>query len=308
MRSPIVLASLALVVAGCTSKPKPTTITASSPAHTADARVRDRTGSPVVVVAPFENPAHASVAWKDLGSGMSAALERMLLRQTNLDVWIESGPRNGQSRRGRDSMPADVDVIIEGRLTDFYHTADLPMGLKDSSTPEAVVALDVRVVEPETGRVVAADHILGHAPAGSTPSKELYAGLDFGSYAFWSTPLGRASHDAIQQTVARLRNLVPKGDVGLRITSVHAREVELRGPLGDVRVGDELYVFVSEASDEDADPDVAPPETMLTDPDLHRPIRVRVTALGAGFATGWLLGRADERSLTGAAVRRAPSS
>ncbi len=178
----------------------------------------DRT---VIAVAPFANPDKPRLDWPDLGLKVSEAMRRTLLNEG--DFVVRTGPdidklvsaRGFGSKGGAKGVaPVDVDFILTGKVTDFHHTAWLP---KDASRwsffwrrTEAVVAIDWKVIDVRTRRVVAADHTYGnHDASGKTKPEESYYGLDISTYLFWNTPLGKASRKAIDKSIKRMRAMLP---------------------------------------------------------------------------------------------------
>lgn len=200
--------------------------------------------SVIVVVAPFDDPSRAPNYSRGVGQAMSDAYSRALIRKGGYQVRINeqlaaearrfarfdasgsatsAGARTRSTRsaassadlsaerqRARDQLGRDredVDYVIIGKVTDFYHTRDLPneasrwgfIGRRN----EAIVSVDLRVVDMQTMRVVGTDHLMGTANAGRTDSRELYENVALDSYLFWNTPLGRAGRRAIDRAVNR---------------------------------------------------------------------------------------------------------
>ncbi|MEM7227894.1 MAG: hypothetical protein AAF432_03680, partial [Planctomycetota bacterium] len=248
-----------LVVPGCGSGKKNLPSPLAAPPTAVDTSVRTINNGQqrVVVVGAFTNPRMPSVAWPDIGSGMSRALAQSILNQGKVDVWIDAGlsakvqrivagPSAQQARDIRliKSEHQDLRWVIVGRVTDFKLTTELPEEIVGDSSPQAIVALQFDVIDVDAHRVVISDHVLGTAPAGKTPAEELYAGIDFGSYVFWSTPLGQASSQALRETLKRLDDLLPGAELDVHIVKrIDARRVRLGGAKAPtLRVGSEYYV------------------------------------------------------------------
>ena len=134
----------------------------------------------------------------------------MLLQRSELDVWIDPrGSRRTDSTirsagpRSPEAAPR-VDYVITGRITDFHHAVEpAQRGLFGSKKPQAIVAIDFQIVDTRTGRVVAADHVSGVEASDGYTDKSDYTDFDFGSYAFWATPLGRATETALDKAATR---------------------------------------------------------------------------------------------------------
>ena len=150
-----------------------------------------------------------------------------------------------------------------------------------------MVAIEWKVVDVRARRVVAADHTYGTAKAsGNKKISELYEGLDVSAYLFWNTPLGRASHDAIDNTIERMRVVLPSF-VGEQptITAVLApRKVQVQGGWKwGLAEGQEYYLVFPGDGDN-------PPQP-VRDVDTGRALIVQITDVNKGTAEAWLLGK-----------------
>jgi curli biogenesis system outer membrane secretion channel CsgG len=265
-------------------------------------------GRAVVQVAMLEAPRTAGVRYRDLGQGMSDALARMLLKRSDFDVWIDPrGSRRVETAlrgaqlpvrdRGREDARPPVDYVVSGKITDFHHVTDRRRLL--GTRHEAVVAIDFQIVETRSQRVVAADHVRGTASVGKE-SEELYEEVDFGSYAFWSTPLGKAASDALKSAADRIAGLVPIHAGQPTIASVLGREIRIiGGQRAGVSPGREFYIY--HLHTEGA-------RRAVIDTDLGRPVTVRIMSAERDASVGWLIGRPPRGvDLRGAVLsRRAP--
>ncbi len=245
-------------------------------------------GGTVVKIATFGDPAVAAVKWRDdVGSGMSDCLRRALLNETNFNVLIEPA-QDPRAATGPTSLEADY--IVTGKVTDFNHTSMLSRKVARwgliRRRSEAVVAIEFRVVDAHSGRVVAADHIYGTASASRRPPKKLYNGLDFRAYLFWSTPLGRASRQALDRIVGRIREILPSHSGESRIVAIEGlRKVTLVGGRSTGFAGGQEYVLY-----------LSPPGTPKSsgpvyDAEMGRPLLVRISRVQENSSTGWLLGQ-----------------
>lgn len=210
----------------------------------------ERDTTPVLLMGNLENPVQSPLRWRDVGEGLTDALSRELRAEGMYDIWIN--PRIGHEvesilqgapsqRAGRfetlcDGHP-DVRYIFVGRVTDFLHvgepTRDRLRGLfrRDDSeegdepeiSVEAMVAIDFSIVDIVSQRTVLSDHVVGRFEAGPVLSRDLYRDMAFGSYRFWTTPLGRASQQAIDRILLRLGEL-PTPDRALVENRSHETE------------------------------------------------------------------------------------
>lgn len=312
------LAGAALAVtAGCSSFRNPWAYN-DPPSEASDRKAAegDAWARRVIVLGRLENPARSPLRWRDIGPGMTDALAGTLVNRGDFDVWpdaalgrsvqsIVSGPFEQRSAR-LGQLTEDhphVRYVITGQVTDFYHSTDMPREAQRwgvfSRKKEAVVAIRLSVIDLQDGRIVATHHVRGVAPASDTPTKELYVSVAFGSYAFWNTPLGLASENAVNEAADMLQRTVPRADAFIRIVKqVGPRKVNLAVDENEkLARGQAFYVCLR---------DVATGELMpVIDPDTARPLQARIESTRRGSATAWLLGlKPLETNLRGAVLSR----
>ena len=270
----------------------------------------DRT---VIAVARFGNPSASQLRWRDVGAGMSDALRRALLNEGEFEVRIDPQierllSQSAPQQRQVDGSAANVDFIVTGKVTDFHHTAALPAQVSRrglfGTRSEAVVAIQWNLVDARTRRVVASDHIYGTARAGTDPQiKEMYSGVAFGSYLFWSTPLGRASRQAVERTMDRIREKLPSyaGDPRIVKRDGMRKVILVGGWAWGLTKGQKYYIY---AAHPDEVATAASPRPIF-DPDTGRPLMVRINRVGKESSTAWLLGKSPvEVDLRGAFLSR----
>jgi len=271
-----------------------------------------------LTVGVFDNPAKAAVRWRDIGSGMSDALARTLLNDGDFDVRIDAGfARQARSaltlageRREKefDSIRAQrpgVRYVLTGAVTDFEHTSELPASIRRQSTvgsrAEAIVAIRYDLIDLEEGEIVATDHAYGTAHADDeVATKDLYERVSFGSYVFWSTPLGRASEHALNQVRERLRRLVEPSNSELMIVSAEKRRfVEVQSSSRHLPVHGGVY-YLYRRDDDGV-------EKAVYDPATGRAVEVRIRGSNGSVAQGHLVGQPPLTiELRGALVRPIP--
>lgn len=287
----------------------------TQPPTTVESSVTARTGDrTVVVVGRFHDPSHSPAYAGGVGRFMSDAFSRALLASGKYDVWIN--PQLSSAVEYIVNQPAsqhatelgrlhadnrEVRYVVLGKVTDFHHTRELSpqtarwgvLGKRN----EAIVAVDLRIVDLRTRRVVGADHITATVPAGSTPSEDAYAGVALDSYLFWSTPLGRASKSTIESAVARTDRVVPRPLIDSQIQRmISDRRVSIAGGWQTgLAKGQELYILARKS------------ESIQREPvrDIHTglPLRVRIDSVSQTNSTGWVLGeRPRELTLRGAVL------
>jgi len=267
----------------------------------------------VVIVGRFDSPSSTPVPWRDIGPGMSDALSRTLLNDQRFDVRINDpladriarivrrdagNPTSDLLEAGREYR--EVDFVITGRVTDFHHTAELPGAVQRrglfAPKNEAVAAIELSIVDLRTGRVAVADHVLGTARAGGESTRELYADLAFGSYLFWSTPLGKASREAIDKTVGRLRVVMPFRVAELSVSSVEGwRHVTLNGgKIHGIERGQRYFVCIRDEPTGRLIP--------IRDEVLGTPLQAQITDVSRNTARAWLMGEAPAKANLSRAV------
>ncbi|MCP3903541.1 MAG: hypothetical protein GY715_07880 [Planctomycetes bacterium] len=268
---------------------------------------RDHSAQRVVVIGHFQSPPHP-LQWTDVGPGMGNALARTLLNHGDFDVWInphlarrvealtDTSPQQRalQLAEIRDAFP-EVRLVVTGRVTDFHHTTDVAPGVKRGI---AVVAIQLDVFDLELGRVVASDHVHGSAPAPDAPSPEVYTGITFDSYLFWSSPLGKASDQCVRESMAVLNRVVPTRDDSIRIVrQVDPRRVQIAGGAEQQLDGERKYfVYVHDEATDALEP--------VLDRDTRLPLEARIERSGRIATTAWLLGEKPvELDLRGAVLR-----
>lgn len=312
-----VLAGLA-VSAGCTAPRNPWVYT--TPPTTAEPRpavTRSDANRTAIVLGTFADPTKAPHYSSGVGKCMSDALARALLNDAKFDIWI-----NPQLSRaveevialptfqhdealgaiGRDNPR--VHYVITGKVTDFHHTADLPAAASRwgllGRRNEAIAAIDLRIVDLKTRRVVGADHLKGVVGAGSTPSDETYGGIALDSYLFWTTPLGRASKAAVELAVDRTERVVPGGHIGdARIAAIAPRRrLNITGGTDAGLSAGREYFIVTFKDDAEG--------KAIFDPDTDLPLTVRIDSVTRHAASGILRGRPPiEVDIRGASLRTA---
>jgi hypothetical protein len=192
--------------------------------------------------------------------------------------------------------------LVSAEITDFMHTSEAPESVRRlswfSEANDAIVSLDLSAVDAHTNRAVFSDQLVAVIAAGDVEDDQ-YGALEFGSYLFWSTPLGEASSDVLNQAVTQLATLRGSTPGVVEITSyeVGSREVDLSGGnlLDD---GGIYYIGVM---------DRMTGKFAAVDDDLGRPLRLRVEHHFFGGSTGWLLSEpAEYEHVTGSTLSKSP--
>ncbi len=281
---------------GC-ARPSNPWVYAEPPAVSVSVTARPvQRGRTVIAVAEFTNPNRPQLDWPGVGAELARAMRRSLYNDTDFEVRIAPEIEQAASNpaflgKKSEHRPVEVDFVVIGQVTDFHHTAALP---KEASRwglilrrKEAVVAIEWKVVDVRARRVVAADHTYGTAKASGRKSiTKLYEGLDVSAYLFWNTPLGRASHDAIDNTIERMRDVLPSfvGEQPTITAVIAPRKVLVQGGWKwGLAEGQDYYIVIPGKDGTPAQP--------VRDVDTGRALVVQITDVNKGTAEAWLLGK-----------------
>ena len=271
---------------------------------------------PVVLLDQFTSGSGIDARWSDIAPEMQQAFARALLKTGKFEVVtdsylvdqaIDAIQASGSSRnKAMDTIHAtlgtDTAFLVQARITDFLHTSEAPESVRRLSwftkANDAVVAMDITATDLQVGKVVFSDQIVATASAGDETIDQ-YGSLEFGSYLFWSTPLGRASTEVLDEGVHQLAGLQGSTPGVVKITKyeVGHRDVKLSGSnlLDD---GGIYYVGAADA---------VTGQYISIDDDLGRPLRLRVEKHFFGASTGWLLSEpAEYEHITGATLSKTP--
>lgn len=292
----------------------------------------------VIAIAPFEDRSSNPIGWSDLGEAMTDVVVRSLRNDALVDVRFYEGPLPQDPRQRaelvRRTFP-DADYLVLGEVTDFNHTDEIAEGSLRrlgifGRRREAFSSISLEVLRLERLDVALQDHVFGTAevPRG-VEMPGAYENLGPRSYLFWSTPLGKATREALDETISRIETLpqVPSAarlatePVGAPIDAVNDRRLaddqeddqleQSRPPRilralsrremlvdaagGGVAVGDRLVV-------------IAPDGSAIVDPVLGRPVEAVILSLRADRATAHLAGDLGGRSPEGLLLERSPRS
>lgn len=253
-----------------------------------------------IVVGLLRDPAKSTVAWTGIGSDMTDVLARTMMSEGGWDVRIDpdfgrrveqalrssTAQRKTALRQLRDER-AEVDYAVVGRVSDFLHTGEVSTELQRTrgfwKRNEAVVAIQLDVVDMRTGEVAATDHVAGIGRTNSRNAEAIYDGISLNSYLFWSTPLGRAGSEAIAHSFAVVEQVLAPVNQSLRI----AERLSDRAVRVESRSSDPVRSGVYFAYALDAESGVV---KAIYDPITGRAIEVRVDQGGGAAARGLVFG------------------
>ena len=281
------ITSMFIILCGCTSNPWTYNTPPGSGAMGAESAQK-----PVILLGTFTSGAGVDARWSDVASEMQKSFSRALIKTGNFDVVA--------NRSGAED--AQTAFLVEAKITDFLHTSDAPDSVRRlswfSEANDAIVALDITATEIRTGRVVLSEQVAATVSAGDEETDQ-YGALEFGSYLFWSTPLGKASTDVIDDSIsqiAQLRGSMP-GSVTITKYTSGNREVTLSA--GDILEGGGVYYIGIQ--------NPGTREFIAIEDDLGRPLRLRVEHHFWSESSGWLLAEpAEFETLIGATLSKSP--
>ena len=184
--------------------------------------------TPVVAVTDFENRAPMQGQW-NLGTGMADLLEAELLERQRVivverknlsDVMGEISRQGSQMFRQEGRAQAgrlkNAQYLIRGSITDFTITRRSSLWLRIFSLnmaghgQEARVALNINVVDVETGEKIASMKASATAVARGAEASIKYKDVAFGGDSFFRTPMGRATEGAISDATRGILKALPE--------------------------------------------------------------------------------------------------
>ena len=285
----VLLITIALFICGCSSNPWTYN---SPPGH--GSMGKEAMQKPAIVFEPFTAGSGVDAMWSDVAPEMQQAMARALLKTGKFEVMENRS-------EAIESYPA---YLIEAKVTDFLHTSEAPDSVRRLSwftkANDAIVAMDMTATDLHTGKMVYSDQVVATVSAGDEELDQ-YGTLEFGSYLFWSTPLGRASTEVIDEAVDQLAGLRGSTPGVVRITKYETGHREVTLSSGDLLDDGGIYYVGKQ--------DVVTRAFTSVDDDLGRPLRLQVEKHFFGQTTGWLLSEpADYENVTGATLSKAPLS
>ncbi len=248
----------------------------------------------VVVLAPFENPSADPLGWPDLGKAMSDTLVRSLRNEARVEVRplavAPTGTRAAMAASVRETDP-DADYLVLGRVTDFHHVKAIADGSLRrvgifGRRDEAFAAIELEVIRLDTDELAREDHLHGTSEVpGDFSFPAGYESLSARSYLFWSTPLGRACREVLEDAMASIDSLPSTRGLRLEvIEELAAREVRIAGgSRAGLASGDRLRIVDAQGA-------------AVLDRDTGKPLEATVLSLGRNDAVAYLSGAAPRGS------------
>lgn len=202
---------------------------------------------PVVAVSSFENRSGFPGEWQ-LGGGMADLLVSELVLSKNFEVVERQHLETvvGELQRQKNEMfrpegrlesgrLKNAQYLIRGVINDFSQVGGgafavtirrLLFGGKGCN---ARVSLTLTIVDIETGVIVSSVQCKGTSRAREAYVEGSYKGVAFGGDAFFKTPLGQATRDAIRQGLKGIIREMPRRHWKPVIASVADGRIILNG-------------------------------------------------------------------------------
>ena len=226
---------------------------------------------PILAVTSFDNRSGFPGQWA-LGEGIADLLvadlvaskhfvvvERRELNQVIGEINSQGSKYFRPEGKATAGRLKNVQYFIRGVITDFGHVAEASLktqtkkGVFGASGYTARVALTMTIVELESGQIVSSVSSDGYAEAGGGFAEGEYKGVRFGGDAFFRTPLGIATQDAIRRGLREIVKTVPKSHWVSRVAAVEGTKIFITG-------GSEQGQFVGQELD------VLGPDKPIVDP------------------------------------------
>ncbi len=192
----------------------------------------------VVAVTSFENKSNFTGQW-ELGSGMADLLTSELLYSHNFilverqhlgsvlnEIDIQRNPHFREEGRVDAGRLKGAKYLVRGVINDFSQIGGGSIMIAFRSLLfggrgyTARVALTLTIVDVESGQVVDAIQCAGMARAREAYGKGKYKNVVFGGEAFFRTPLGTATRNAIRRGVNGITEKMPRNYWAPRIADV----------------------------------------------------------------------------------------
>jgi len=202
---------------------------------------------PRVAVASFENRTGFEGQWR-LGPGMAdllvtelvATRNFVVLERIQLNTVVDeiTRQRHGFFRReGKvdEGRLDNVQYLVRGVITDFSQTSggELWMRMRrwliGGGGYTARVSLTLTIVDVETGTIIDSVQSSGRARAREAYAQANYAGVEFGGSAFFQTPLGQATSEAIRDGLRGITQRMPRVAWEPMIADVQGTRVVING-------------------------------------------------------------------------------
>jgi curli biogenesis system outer membrane secretion channel CsgG len=216
------MALIALLLAGCVTSPHHYNRSRRGPSPRNKEILRS-----TVAVTDFENRANFNGQW-NLGSGFAdvlvthlidtdrvVVLERKYIRNVMGELDLQGDQRFRPEGRVTQGKLKNAQYLIRGAITDFSVTGDVSgwFGIKSAAAKaggsRARVALHITISDVETGEILTSVKSTGSASSSFIGGRATYSSMAFGGDAFFRTPLGKATDEAMRKAIHRIIQELP---------------------------------------------------------------------------------------------------
>lgn len=202
---------------------------------------------PAIAILDFENKVQLRYKW-NIGRGVRDLLVDELVKSRRYEVLTRSelgsvideietqkSPyfrKEGKVAKGK---LKNAKYLIKGSITDFAHVSGggirafagkLGFG---SSGSVAIVSVTLYVIDIESGEVVSSESLNGKAYAGKVKLDAFYSNVGFGGEAFYRTPLGKATKEAISKCIKSISRSIAKNKWHPRVVKVNNGNIIISG-------------------------------------------------------------------------------
>ena len=217
-----------------------------------------------IAVAGFEDRTTGENQRWNIGDGLAEQLSYDLM-QTNrynviqqqyLRAILKEQSRKNKRPKGQSEEFSELEYLVTGTITDFGHVATSDGSIDRKlfgRSGYSVVAITLCVVDAWTGQTITCKKMIGKQGE-KEDQKALYDSMALGSYAYYQTPLGKATRELLDDAVDKIVKTTENRPYQPKIASIINNQVVINGGSDrNIKVGD-VYV-VRTRSQRIMDPD-----------------------------------------------------
>ena len=202
---------------------------------------------PTIAVLDFENKVQLRYKW-NIGQGVRDLLVDELVKSRRYEVLTRSelgavineietqkSPYFRKEGKVASGKLKNAKYLIKGSITDFAHVAGggfrvfaSKLGLGGGGDV-AIVSVTLYVIDIESGEVVSSERLNGKAYAGKVKLDAFYNKVGFGGEAFYRTPLGKATKEAISKCIKSISRSIAQNLWHPRVVKVNNGNIIISG-------------------------------------------------------------------------------
>lgn len=218
----------------------------------------------------FETRAVMKVRWRvgedladQLTDRLMATNRYIVMERSQINALLKTAYRgdSGRDKKKEVYNYNQLKYLVKGTITDFTVTNPTDGGvgkfLKGGDlfdhSPKAIVAVNLYVVDVESGQILASEQLNTTVKANENPPT-VYTDMAFGSYTFYKTPLGEATKEILDEALVRIARSIDEISFQPKIASIINGQIILNGGKDrQIKVGTKY--LVRPKSERIADPD-----------------------------------------------------